>query len=379
MNSCIYCKTRFVTADAEHILQNSFGAKWTSKVIVCNDCQSVFGRTIDSVVEKGFQPIRNLLGTKGGRGEKGPPLKNLADESGKTYHVQPGGIPVLAEPAIQVEQRPDGTFTANMELPDANSIGWGLAKLQAMHPGAILAIQEPLGQPVLQRHYLTQPIHMRMSLGGVEFFQGLAKAAFNLLAAKYPEEALKSCFDNVRKFVLNGTDDLSQFIRWPTSEYLEWYKPLGPADHVLFITSDDASVEAVIQLYGGFTWFIQLANAFDGKILPAGYQVNPLRNSNPKQTRTPCIFEQNVGQFKCGVAQHTEESRNTFTNAIVRLYGIYQKSAVEREIDNIFEDVLGPHTNDQPLTHKEAKEISRRVSEFIVSRIRFESDDGEQS
>lgn len=69
MPTCIYSKAKFDLADGEHILQNFLGARWVSNQIVCNEVQKQFGETIDCDLEKALRPFRNLLGSKGGRGE----------------------------------------------------------------------------------------------------------------------------------------------------------------------------------------------------------------------------------------------------------------------------------------------------------------------
>lgn len=68
MNRCIYSLEDFDEAAGEHILQNFLGARWTSKRISSDPVQDLFGRTIDVALEKGLREIRNLLGTRGGRG-----------------------------------------------------------------------------------------------------------------------------------------------------------------------------------------------------------------------------------------------------------------------------------------------------------------------
>jgi len=74
MPTCIYSKAEFDQASKEHILQNFLGARWTSPTIVCDELQSIFAKDLDKPLEEGLKPIRNLLGTLGGRGDQGPTL-----------------------------------------------------------------------------------------------------------------------------------------------------------------------------------------------------------------------------------------------------------------------------------------------------------------
>src|SRR3954449_1365755 len=97
-NNCIYCICRFAQADEEHVLQNHLGARWDDPSIVCNSCQSSFSTTIDKALEKGLERIRNILGTEGGRGEKGPILRSIPVSTGEIIDLTPGGRPRLNSP-----------------------------------------------------------------------------------------------------------------------------------------------------------------------------------------------------------------------------------------------------------------------------------------
>ena len=64
MRKCIYSKEEFEQADGEHILQDSFGARWTSNEISSNSVQKTFGEGIDNTIASQFQKIRTILGFK---------------------------------------------------------------------------------------------------------------------------------------------------------------------------------------------------------------------------------------------------------------------------------------------------------------------------
>jgi hypothetical protein len=116
MNTCIYSKLRFTESDAEHVLQNFLGARWTSTVIVSNSVQITFGKSIDVALERGLQPIRNLLGAQGGRGEAGPTLKRISTTANEVIDLEPGGKPRIAKPLVTVEKRPDGKHNVKITL-----------------------------------------------------------------------------------------------------------------------------------------------------------------------------------------------------------------------------------------------------------------------
>ena len=134
MTKCIYSGEEFNESDGEHILQNFIGARWTSHEIVCNEVQSDFGQTIDVSLEQGLQPLRNLLGTKGGRGNLGPILKGLSTTKGERVNLPPGKAPSYSEPTVIVKPEQDGRYRVQMHMSTINQLGWALAKLRHEHP-----------------------------------------------------------------------------------------------------------------------------------------------------------------------------------------------------------------------------------------------------
>src|SRR5436305_4039665 len=129
MYQCIYCKEAFEVASREHVLQNFLGARWDTPRIVCNACQDYFGHTIDVAFERGLQPIRNLFGTRGGRGGEGPTLQRLTTTAGEPIDLEPGAVPRLREPAVQVTPLPDGRHDVRIRLGHRGQLAWALRKL----------------------------------------------------------------------------------------------------------------------------------------------------------------------------------------------------------------------------------------------------------
>lgn len=146
MTKCIYSDQEFNVSDGEHILQNFLGARWTSHEIVCNEVQVEFGQTIDVSLERGLQPIRNLLGTKGGRGNSGPMLKGLSTTQGERVNLPPGKVPSYAEPTVTVSQQQDGRYKVQMRMSSIKQLGWALAKLRREHPN--LTASEEVVRPL---------------------------------------------------------------------------------------------------------------------------------------------------------------------------------------------------------------------------------------
>ena len=104
MNRCIYCLSDFDSASGEHILQNSLGARWTSDTISCDACQKEFGDTVDVAVGEAFAWLRNLFDIDSGRRKRAATIKKLPTPSGRAVNLEPGAVPRLNQPLIEIEE-----------------------------------------------------------------------------------------------------------------------------------------------------------------------------------------------------------------------------------------------------------------------------------
>ena len=182
MNTCIYSKKKFETANYEHILQNFLGARWTSNTIAANEIQDEFGKTIDVALEQGLRSIRNFFGTKGGRGGIGPILKNIESSQGTKYHIEPGGKPKLAEPIVKSASRVSGGHEVHVKFDSMEHLEWAIAKIKQQFPDAKIDIDKIRKKLVSEKNYLNEKLVYKLGIGGKDYFRGLLKSIFNLLS-----------------------------------------------------------------------------------------------------------------------------------------------------------------------------------------------------
>lgn len=369
MAICIYTKNEFHSADGEHILQNFLGARWVSSDIACNEVQILFGKTIDSALEQGLRSFRNLLGTKGGRGGEGPDLKNVQDSNGNKYHLLPSGIPHLAEPIIITQHLEDRRYTAHVKLGDKKQLGWAIAKLRNQFPNASLNIEEIEGNLTSEKQYLNDKIHLRAGIGGRDYFRGLLKAAFNLLGANASNIALLPCFDALRAYILDGIGEDASYIRWLATTDRLAIRKLGPFDHFVGIYSQGAAVDGIVQFFGGISHIVRLTVNYNGPQFRFGYQVNPLRDSSPAETRTPDFDPRQIPRFDSGYEEPGPDVWPIYREIFSQLLGTHYDLASKREISRIVDNVLIPHDN-EILTEEVIGELIKELSKFIITRIK---------
>lgn len=371
MKTCIYSKAEFETADGEHILQNFLGARWVSHDISCNEVQRKFGETIDSALEEGLRQFRNLLGTKGGRGGDGPVVKNVEDSAGNRYHLQPGGAPCLAEPVIATRGLPDGSRVAHARLGEMKQLGWTLAKLRSQFPNEKWDMDQIRDKLTAEKEYLNDRLHLQAGIGGRNYFRGLLKAAFNLLGANATDIALRPCFDTLRTYVLDGIGDDANHIRWLATADRLAIANLGPFDHFLAIYSRGNAVDGLIQFFGGIGHMVRLSGNYDGPPFCFGYQVNPLRNSDPPEMRAPAFVPDNLPKFDDGYELPGPAVWPIYRALFSRFLEDYHDHAIEGELSRIVDEVLIPYQGKIP-PKEVVGALAERVANFIASRMRMD-------
>ena len=368
LNRCIYTKEYFETADGEHILQNFLGARWTSSEISSNKAQHQFGSSIDVALANGLKEIRNILGTRGGRGESGPALKNIRGSEGTKYTVDPGGQPNIAEPVIKTTEMSDGRHQIQVVLGDVKQLGWAVAKVRKMYPDATFDIDELRGKATIRSDYVGERLHYQSGLGGDDFFRGVLKAAFNLLGASDVNIALMDIFDEVREFILNGTGDCKKFVRWlKTAESVELPK-IGDFDQFVTVYSQNGNVDGYIQFYGEIGFILRLSQGYIGPAFCFGYVVDSFRTGTPPEIRHPNFEKSNIPPFQSGSPFPDETVWPAMCIRFSRILERYYERMDKQNLSRIVEEVLLPH-NGENITGEMLDELSQKAAEYITHRL----------
>jgi hypothetical protein len=372
MFQCIYSLTEQEQSDGEHILQNFLGARWTSREIVSDDLQSAFGSGIDVDFEKCLQVIRNLLGTRGGRGGDGPTLKGLATTGEHKVNLLPGGKVQMAAPILKEIDLPDGQKQVRINAATEEHAAWAFAQIKAKYPKTQIDEQALLASAKVTEGYINDPVLHKLELGGPELFRGLLKACFNLLGAERPEIALLPCFNGVRDYIRDGSGGAGSYTRWYASTELPKLPRLGPADQYIFIVCRGSSVEGVAQLFGGLVYPFQLTDSYSGPAFTCGYVVDPFRESEPAEKRNPefdaaavPVFSEQEDEWNEAVSQ----SLKGRLDKIIELHFERQRKAV---IERSFQEVVASHGGDVI-----TEEIANEFADLLAKRIlRVERDLG---
>lgn len=368
MNTCIYTRCEFESASGEHILQNSLGARWTDSTIACDDIQQKFGDTIDVAVADSLNGFRTLLGTLGGRGGSPPPIKNVVDQKGKSYHLTAGGQPSLARPVVDVNYRDDGTAEVHIQLGDKNQMGWALHILREQHPNLKVDPEAVVHSAKNSKDHLDSPLHLKFGIGGPEFFRGILKAVFNLLGATHRDVALSSALDSLRGFIVDGNGDSDSFVGWPTTHDPIPFPRLGAHDHFLAVWSRGGTVGGCIRLFGEFPFVFRFGVGVECEDFCSSYLVNPHRDTESSEIRSHDFDPSCLPAFdECPHLPGPDvwEAHRIRTE---RFLAEYQRRAEAKVIHDIVEEVLGPKDG-QIITQEDVDEMHKRMMKFVKFKL----------
>ncbi|MCG3180117.1 MAG: hypothetical protein BIFFINMI_02472 [Phycisphaerae bacterium] len=376
MPRCIYSQVEFAEAHGEHILQNFLGARWTSRTIVCNELQAAFGETIDAALEEGLRPIRNLFGTRGGRGESGPVLRNLSASTGELLDFEPGLKPRLRKPIVRATELSDGSRRVAIQLGVLDQLGWALSMLRGQVPN--LSVDESSLQALARsvEGYIQGTVKLELCIGGMDYFRGMLKASMNLLGERFPQVVQQPCFDLVRDFIRHGEGDSGSFIRWVSDAQPLNVPRLGPIDQAIFITSRGAAVEGVVQFFGDIVHPFRLSANYDGEPIHCGYVVDPLRECDPAEERNPEFAPESVPDYSGQLPENSPPVQAAFTQRLTRILRVFYDRAHDHIVGKTLDEVLRPHMG-EPFTEELAGLLAQKLAERLARRGGPIGDDGD--
>lgn len=225
-------------------------------------------------------------------------------------------------------------------------------------------IQEKLTR---EKAYLNDLLHLKVGIGGREYFRGLLKAAFNLLGANAIEIALRPCFDRVRAYILDGNGDDTSHIRWLTTADRLAITAIGSFDHFVAVYARGNKVDGIVQFFGGISHMVRLSDNYNGPGFCFGYQVDPLRESALAETRNPIFNPDELPKFDEG-SLSVDKVRSVYNALLSRFWRDYDERASEGEISHIVDEVLFPRKGGT-IAEDMIDELTEKLAKFFASRI----------
>jgi hypothetical protein len=270
-------------------------------------------------------------------------LRRLQSDNGQLFDLEPGGSPRLAAPIVRIDKQPDGQRVAEILLGDFTHVHWALSILRREIPN--LSVDN--GSLWDSRRTVQLPesiVQVSFDLGGQDYFRGMLKSCFNLLALNCSEVIYRPCFDALRSFVTNGDGSFQRFIRWSTSKESLPIPKLGIIDHAILIVSRGSSVEGIVQLFGEVVHPLQLTNDYSGEIIQCGDLVNPFRDTDPSEIKELDFAEEAVPLYSKQSSCLDSAVLGAVQHRISRLGRVASRErASQAIIENTIREVLKDH------------------------------------
>lgn len=154
----------------EHIIPNSIGGRLRSSELICKNCNSIFGLTLDAEVAKQFENLCAFLNIERDR-PKDYIIKNTKTDSGEVFHLINGRNPTLVKPKITVTEQ--GINVTARDRKHAKQILNGLKRKYKNLDVTGAKFQD-------NKHFFEEDLNVDFSVGGNIFLQGIAKIVINV-------------------------------------------------------------------------------------------------------------------------------------------------------------------------------------------------------
>jgi hypothetical protein len=328
----------------------------------------------DKALAESVAFIRNLLNLESGRGDPPPAIKGLRHGDVRVA-LKPGGIPVIdgGRPFV-ITWLPDGNPSVELCVTSAE-------QLQKILPDLARALDMPLADVKAslrsgQARNVSQRIgtqHHRVSLGGPEAMRSMLKTCLTLWADRHgADELQKKIYDDARRFVRCGGDDLARTICQID------FGPLAGSDALvqrfgqhfnLALVASDQTGRAVgyFRLYNASAWRFELCEQGAPPASIVTYVSNPVQPSIWDTATTDALIPA-VAVLETIPSHDYEHVRH----ALSRIHADYHSRASIREIDKIFEQATTKFgfSPDRSLTPEQIEryigEVSHRMASWIV-------------
>lgn len=175
--NCYICDTIITIENQteEHIIINAAGGRLRSRDLICINCNSRFGSSIDAALANQLNGIANMLMIQRQNGVPQPIIATHPG-TGDKYKLMVGGTPVLAKPVVKQHNLhgQNGLYIRSSNERDFKHIVKGILK---KYPE--LQEDEILGAARRHDQFIDDGLMVELELGGQDVFRAVCKCAIN--------------------------------------------------------------------------------------------------------------------------------------------------------------------------------------------------------
>ena len=350
----------------EHIIPNCIGGRLKSRKLICKNCNSRTGESLEAEIGKQMHFIANLLMIKRERGEV-PALKLRNDDTGEEILVN-GGKPKFIKPTIKMIE--DGKFSISArDTKQAREI---LNSFKRKHPDAEIDIDYHLKNYAVKSQYLNDMYGTSMNFGGQVMFKAMTKIAINYY--------LHCGFDKAKfeKILLHFSETLP-FQPRNISNYYYTNEIIIPKSNndvlhsvILVGNKKEGILYSYIELFNFFRCIVVLSVDYNGDDLKSEYYYDVLEckevkkscnlNLSKLQILDSLSTESNL--YYHNMAGLNRELENIIGFAMERQRQELQSELVEKTIKDVFGQKK--YEKEAYITQEMIKELADKLSWEVV-------------
>ena len=369
---CIFTDDELTDGTApEHVLQNAFGGRKTTKRAICSKCNNTFGGGIDKALVKQFDVVRNLMQMRSGTGNLAPTLRNL--QAGiQTINARGDGTLESVSKPFTAARLADGSFRVQIMVNSLQQLDKLIPNIAAKIGISDAELRKQLIQAratKIEQRPGTIPFHLEF--GGGEALRSVTKSLLVLWAlAVGNHEVRGACYESARGFATTGSRDFQAARAGLDTRLLDHDAILqqgyGPLYNLMWVQSDDVG-----RVTGHFTFYnvvamrILLAESGGAPNRATGLISNPL---NPRVWSDKIANHRSIRpEWLNAPAVDLDATKQR----IGRLYQTYLEAATPKEWERIVQDVfdtrgLGP---DDPTPPRDIDQIVARICDRLGRQI----------
>ncbi|PWV55519.1 HNH endonuclease [Chitinophaga sp. S165] len=368
--TCYNCNVPFTTENSseEHILPQGIGGRLTSTELLCRNCNSKYGSTIDKDLSKQFESFVALLRLKRQRSKELPILKNLISPSGKLFTLKDGRFP---EPVHSPVTKTANGYSINARNEEEfQAILKGFKK---KYPGSDFMEME--NKVERSSSYMEEPIQIQMNVGGDSLLKAVGKIALNYYLSKHGD----------RKYVtplldfINGNLNNDEYVHHHLIEPSISWNP-REVSHTICLQGnpDTHTLVAYIILFSSASYIVNLSETYAGPSCSYTYCYDVMTHQEVDKEvsffypgRTAYKTAILTTKVKDEMAQAIRSSLKSATSRILGLVELfqYEDKIEETGVEAIIE-VLGPNFDEEEISNESVNKIlavfNQKIGPFLI-------------
>lgn len=378
MKKCVFCGKEFETLSCEHIIPNAICGHLKSNELLCRDCNSTLGNTVDKLLNGKFDMIINMFGLERENGTPQPASAELL--SGRPCSILHGGQPIGEDVQIKISVGSENQVFLHISAPEGNKklLNKEISKFVAQHkdffakhdidykkaiPNIIKGISKKIEDDEVEHSHDHEPIHFQICCGGKDFYRAALKILY-LFLLNYKNDIKVDREDIVNK-IKSGKNICDIFFYCFDPEDLFLYKRIG-LYHSIGIKSfrREKKLLGFIDLFGITPFVCILDNNYYGEEIDISYGYDLLRKREDKPNINFFEIPLNFND-KYNFQKTTKERLSHYEIKVSFLFQIFQFYSIP---ERIMQDLLVAVNYDSSVSDFLA-ELKSSLQNYIITVI----------